>query len=97
MSSDGLGMKLQEVWRDLMEAERARGSAHDPVAQAAAQAAYEQALTRFRHLQLEAFTVSLGGVALLREQLEELTGRVTELERAVGEGHRTDDDPLSPY
>lgn len=35
-------------------------------------AKYEDALRRFRHIQLEVFTVLLGEVALLREQVEEL-------------------------
>lgn len=65
--SDSMGDRLQEVWREIVQAEHARGSAT-----AGAQAAYEEALRRFRHMQLEAFTVLLGEVTLLREQVEEL-------------------------
>lgn len=69
-----IGAKLQEVWREIIQAEHARGSAT-----AGAQAAYEEALRRFRHMQLEAFTVSLGELVLLREMLEELTVKVEEV------------------
>lgn len=86
--------RLKESWRIIMDAEQARGAAMavggDP---AAAQEEYQAALVLFRRAQLEAFTVALAFIPLLREELQELrellgklTGRVEALEaRAVGE------------
>ena len=76
--SGGMGDRLQEVWREIVQAEHARGSAT-----AGAQAAYEEALRRFRHMQLEAFTVTLGELEILREQVAELHEAVTRLQAQV--------------
>ncbi len=79
--SGGMGDRLQEVWREIVQAEHARGSAT-----AGAQAAYEEALRRFRHMQLEAFTVLLGGLEVLQEEIAELKAQIAELKaRAAGE------------
>ena len=75
MSPDELSEHIKEVWREIVQAEHARGSAT-----AGAQAAYEEALRRFRHMQLEVFTVTLGELAILREQIAELTARIEALE-----------------
>ncbi len=77
--SDGMGDRLQEVWREIVQAEHARGSAT-----AGAQAAYEEALRRFRHMQLEAFTVLLGGLDVLREEIAELKAQIAELQARIG-------------
>lgn len=79
MSADTVGAKLQEVWREIIAAETARGSTAAEVAAETA-AAYEDALRRFRHIQIEAFTVSLGELVLIREVLDELEARVRALE-----------------
>lgn len=78
--SGGMGDRLQEVWREIVQAEHARGSAT-----AGAQAAYEEALRRFRHMQLEAFTVTLGELEILREQVAELQEAVARLQAQVAE------------
>lgn len=80
-----LGAKLQEVWREIVQAEHARGSANAgaQAATAEAQVAYEEALRRFRHMQLEAFTVTLGEAALVREQIAALEAQVAALARRV--------------
>lgn len=95
MSPENLGAKLQEVWRAIVEAEAARAAARGTAAEAATEQAYQEALARFRHIQLEAFTVSLGNVELIMELLDEYEARIARLERAVGDPPAK--DPLSPY
>jgi hypothetical protein len=54
-----------------------------------AQEAYQAALVLFRRAQIEAFTVTLGAMPLVWEQLRELAARLDSLEaRAVGEAPR---------
>ena len=89
MSPDGLGIKLQESGRGIMDAERALGQAQTSAAEKLAHQAYQHALERFRHIQLEVFTVLLGGGDLLREQLEELREQLAQLEARVAEIERT--------
>jgi hypothetical protein len=84
-SQGGLGAKLQQAWSEIIEAETARGAAQDEAARAATQAAYERALARFKHMQIEAFTVALGSVQLLTELIDGHEARLVALERAVGE------------
>ena len=85
MSPDGLGAKLQESWRGIMDAERALGQAQTPAAEKLAHQTYQHALERFRHTQLEVFTVLLGGDDLMREQVEELREQLAQLEARVAE------------
>lgn len=88
-----MGAKLQAVWREILDAEQARGQARGTAGEAQAQAAYEQALVRFRHMQIEAFTVTLGSLPLVWEALEAHAARIGALERAVGEGPRDEERP----
>jgi hypothetical protein len=93
MSPGDLGAKLTSAWREILDAEQARGAAiGDQAAFDAAQHVYELALERFRHMQLEAFTVALGSVQLLTELIDGHEARIAALERAVGER-----DPFNPY
>lgn len=85
MSPDGLGVKLQESWRGIMDAERALGQAQTSAAEKLAHQAYQHALERFRHTQLEVFTVLLGDDGLLREQLDELREQLERIEARVAE------------
>ena len=79
MGVDRIGAAFLDAWREVMQAEEARGSAT-----AGAQAAYEEALKRFRHAQIEVITVTLGEVALLREENAELKAQIAELKARIG-------------
>jgi hypothetical protein len=88
-----LGIRLQTSWRDIVDAERLRGAALSGDA-AAAQAVYEAALERFRHHQIELFTVALGNLDLLREHAEatnaaliRLSGEVAMLRETMERHH----------
>jgi hypothetical protein len=95
--SPTLGVRLQTSWRDIIDAERQRGAAlADAANVAAAQLAYEAALERFRHNQIELFTVALGNLELLREHAEatnvaliRLTGEVAMLRETMERHHGT--------
>ena len=91
MISPTLPARLQASWRDIVDAERQRGAALAGDA-AVAQLDYEAALERFRHTQIELFTVALGNLELLREQGEQtqaqlirLTGEVAMLRKLMEE------------
>ena len=84
-----LAARLQTSWRDIVDAERQRGAALTGDA-AEAQLVYEAALDRFRHNQIELWTVALGNLELLREHAEatnaalaRLTGEVALLREAI--------------
>jgi hypothetical protein len=83
-----LGAQLQDVWRALLDAEQGRGAALAAGDDGEAQAAYEAALTLFRRIQIEIFTVLLGGHELIWEQLDAQAARLDAVERAVGEAPR---------
>jgi dihydrofolate reductase len=98
--SEAVADRLRDAWQAIADAEQARGAALSAGGDAvAAQAIYEAALDTFRLAQIDAFTVALGYVPLMWEQLEshgqrlaamhaaiaELRGAVAQLERAVGE------------
>ena len=98
MISPTIGVRLQTSWRDIMDAERQRG-AHLTDDAAESQLAYEAALDRFRHNQIELFTVALGNLDLLREHAESinaalirLSGEVALLREAVERGRANDAD-----
>ena len=98
MISPTIGVRLQTSWRDIMDAERRRGAALAGDA-AVAQLEYEVALDRFRHTQIELWTVALGNLELLREQGEQtqaqlirLTEEVALLREAVERGRADDAD-----
>jgi hypothetical protein len=106
MSSEDLGDKLRRAWREILAAEAARGEAQRDIlaaqrdesdaAEAQAQAAYEQALERFRRVQIEAFHVTLGNIPIILELIRAHETRIAALERAAGEPVE-ETDPLSPY
>jgi hypothetical protein len=66
-----ISARLRAAWIAISEAERARGASLGPDPDGT-QAAYEAALLLFRRAQIEAFTVTLGAVPLIREQLAHL-------------------------
>lgn len=74
-----IGARLRDAWRAIMDAEQARGAAQAH-GDDSAQATYEAALVLFRHAQIEAFTVLLGAIPLLQEQVDDLMARVAALE-----------------
>jgi hypothetical protein len=80
--------RLKASWRAILDAEQARGQAMAAGEAQEAQEAYQAALVLFRRAQIEAFTVTLGAMPLVWEQLRELAERLDRLERAVGEASR---------
>lgn len=90
-SMEALAVKLRTVWREIREAEAARGDAlRDGGDAQAAQRAYEAALERFRHIQIEIFNVVLGYIPIIlelvkgqKELIAAHEARITALERMI--------------
>ena len=94
-----INARLKDAWRAILEAEQARGRAQAVGGDdGTAQEAYQAALVLFRRAQIEAFTVTLGAMPLVWEQIGELAGRLAEIAarverleaRAVGEAPRVE-------
>jgi hypothetical protein len=80
--SSAITERLRDAWQAIAAAERARGQASDNDG-GVAQKIYELALDNFRMAQIDAFTVALGYVPLMWEQLEDMSSRLVAMHREI--------------